>query len=190
MAVRHREEVLNTVLAQLIVARGLNANPEAIRHRGIEKPDVLIAFRGLRCVIEGKIADVANARSIVVNDARGRLDSGLAHLAVAVVYEERLRRTPLGSLTAAMSTATYDFCVCTENGSGDWRDGSVDEILDSLRRTHDVLATDDAVKKAADELSVGLQEIANVFIDDSKVCDRLVDLLGIGSQEEEDADTD
>ncbi|MCI0429070.1 MAG: hypothetical protein L0210_00805 [Rhodospirillales bacterium] len=73
---------------------------------------------------------------------------------------------------------------------GDWREGSIDEILESLRRAHDVLATDDAVKKAADELSVGLTEIANVFTDDPSVCDRLVDLLGIGSQEGEDEDTD
>jgi hypothetical protein len=190
MAVRHREEVLNTVLAQLIVARGLNANPEAIRRRGIEKPDVLIAFRGLRCVIEGKIADVANARGVVLDDAMRRLNSGLTQLAIAVVYQEELRATALTDLTAAMAAADYQFCICTEAGSGDWREGPVDEILDALRRAHDVLATDDAVKVAADELSVGLQEVANVFIDNSNICDRLVELLGIGTREREDGDSD
>ncbi len=118
MTVRHREEVLNTVLAQVIVARGLNASPEAIRRGGTEKPDVLISFRGLRCVIEGKIADVANARGIVLKDAEGRVDTGLAQLAIAVVYEDALRKTPLPSLTAAMAASSYDFCICTEVGPG------------------------------------------------------------------------
>jgi hypothetical protein len=190
MSTRHREEVLNTVLAQVIVARGLNASPESIRSRGAEKPDVLISFRGLRCVIEGKIADVANARGVVLDDATARLDSGLAQLAIAVVYNEKLRQTALSSLPAAMAKTPHEFCICTEIAPGDWRQGSIDEILESLRRAHDVLATDDAVRQSADELSVGLTEIANVFMDDTSVCDRLVDLLAIGFQEQPDGDTD
>ena len=50
MPVRHREEVLNTALADTIVARGLNATPESIRDYGKEPQDVMIVFRGLRCV--------------------------------------------------------------------------------------------------------------------------------------------
>ena len=186
MPERHREEVLNTVLAQIIVARGLNARPETIHHRGAERPDVLITFRGLRCVVEGKIGDVAGAKTIVLGDATGRLNSGLAQLAIAAVYDEKLRRTAIQKLPAAMAAASYQFCICSEIGPGDWREGSIDEILESLRRAHDVLSTDDAVRAAADELSVGLQEIANVFIDDPGVCDRLVGLLGIGAPEKDD----
>jgi hypothetical protein len=193
MPVRHREEVLNTVLAQLVVARGLNANPEAIKKKGAQKPDVLIVFRGLRCAIEGKIADVANARQVVLNDAQGRVDSGLAQIAIAIVYAEKLRRTALAQLTLAMAKATYDFLIYTEVGTGEWQTGAIDDILNSLRRAHDVLSTDDAVKQAADELTVGLNEIANVFLEDAAVCDRLVNLLGIGSKEKEEesgADSD
>jgi hypothetical protein len=58
-----------------------------------------------------------------------------------------------------------------------------------MRRVHETLATDDAVRKAAEELSVGLTEIANVFTNDGAVCDRLIDLLGIGSQEADDDDS-
>jgi hypothetical protein len=77
MAARQREEVLNPVLAEVIVTRGLHAIPEAIRRRDSHRPDVLISLRGLRCVIESNITDVGNAKAIVQNDATGRIDSGL-----------------------------------------------------------------------------------------------------------------
>ena len=69
MTVRYREEVLNTVLAEVILARGMNASPESIRDHGKARPDVIIGFRGLRCVIEGKVGDVAEARKLVIGDA-------------------------------------------------------------------------------------------------------------------------
>lgn len=190
MAVRHREEVLNTVLAEVLIARGMNASPESIKRKGAQRPDVLISFRGLRCAIEGKIADVQNAREIVAGDAQGRVDTGLTHIAIGVVYPEPLRRTSFNVLGSSMSGADYSFCICTEMGIGEWQSGTVDEILNAMRRAHETLATDDAVRKAADELSVGLTEIANVFTNDKAVCDRLIDLLGIGSQEAEDDDSD
>lgn len=33
-AIRHREEVLNTVLAEALVSRGVQATPEAIKNKG------------------------------------------------------------------------------------------------------------------------------------------------------------
>ncbi len=183
---RHREEVLNIVLAELIVARGIKASPEAICFRGAQRPDVLISFRGLRCVIEGKIADITGARAIVQGEAIQRVDSGLAQIAIAVLYGERLRETPFITLPSAMQRARFEFCICTEVGVAEWQRSSIDGILDALRRAHDVLSTDDAVRQAADELSVGLRDVSNVFLTDHAVCDRLVDLLGIGIQEKSD----
>ncbi len=40
--------ILHTVLAELIVARGLDANPEAKCMGGGKRPDVQIAFYGIR----------------------------------------------------------------------------------------------------------------------------------------------
>jgi hypothetical protein len=70
MAERHREEVLNTVLATCIGRRGVDADPETILRSGRSRPDVMAVMRGLRCAIEGKVADTQNAESVVVADAK------------------------------------------------------------------------------------------------------------------------
>lgn len=180
---RHREEVLNTVLAEVIVARGLNADPETIRRSGAHRPDVYIAFRGMRLGLEGKIDDVANARALVIEDAMKRVDAGLTQMSIAVIYPEQLRATPFDQLAQDLSRAQFSFCVCTEGGVGDWRSGSIDLILNELRRAHDAMATDDIVRQAAESLSVYLQDVATVFQENPATCDRLVDLLGIGTNE-------
>jgi hypothetical protein len=137
------------------------------------------------------VSDVPNAKSIVLADAMGRSDTGLTHIAVAVIYEQLLRHTPFDKLPTAMAAARYDFCVCTEIGPSDWQTGTIDDLLDALRRAQDVLASDDAVRQAAVELAVYLEEIAGNFTASPAICDRLVDILGIGSQEkDEDDDTD
>lgn len=179
---RYREEVLNTVLGLAIVARGLNADPETIRNNGKARPDVFIQFRGLRCVIEGKVADVADARAVVLGDAISRLEKGIAHIAIAVVYPKELRGTGIRELFNACIKSQLDFAVVTERGPGPWSKGSIDEILNELRRAHDQLSRDDLVQEVAEKLNAGLQEVAQILVDQPGVPDRLIDLLGIGER--------
>jgi hypothetical protein len=84
VAEKHREEVLNVVLATCLSGRGIEADPETILRRGRSRPDVIALFRGLRCGIEGNVADANQAKSVVLEDARERINQGIAHLAVAV----------------------------------------------------------------------------------------------------------
>jgi hypothetical protein len=187
---RQREEVLNVTLASCIAARGLAAAPETITRRH-EMPDVIATFRGLRCVIEGKSGDVQNARQVVAGDARKRVEQGVAHLAIAVVYPREMRSTPFSRLLAAMNAAVLDFMVYTENGPGDWRAGGVDAILEELRRAHETIVRDDAVTRAVQKLNLGMGVVANALVSSAAVCDRLIEVLGIGEAEEIDAsDTD
>ena len=72
---RNREEVVNTQLAVLISKLGVTADAETIHLHGTHRPDVLFQLRGLRAVIEGKFADVANAEQIVLGDARRRVSA-------------------------------------------------------------------------------------------------------------------
>ena len=94
MAERHREEVLNTVLAACLGSLGAEADPETILKKGRARPDVIANVRGLRCALEGKIADAPQARTAVIADARRRIDQGVAHLAIAVVYPAELAHVP------------------------------------------------------------------------------------------------
>ena len=88
---RNREEVVNTQLAILVSGLGVTADAETIHVHGRHRPDVLFQLRGLRVVIEGKFADHPSAGDVVLEDARKRVRSGIAHIAAAAVYPLALR---------------------------------------------------------------------------------------------------
>ncbi len=112
---RDREETLNTQLAILLSRFGVQADAEMIQASGRERPDVLFVWRGLRVVIEGKFADQANARQVVLNDARGRVQRGIAHIAAAVVYPGALRVTATPELPDQFEQSTLAYCIISES---------------------------------------------------------------------------
>ena len=180
---RRREEVINTILATCIASRGTPADPETIHDGGRARPDVIASFRGLRCVLEGKVADVSNAKGIVLEDAKGRVEQGISQIAVALVYPEEFRDMDFSELPEALNATQFEFCVYTEAGAGEWHTGGLDAILSELRRAHDILVEDDVVKAAVDDLNLGLADVANNFISSAAICDRLIDVLGIGESD-------
>jgi hypothetical protein len=182
VAARQREEVLNTVLAACIGARGMDASPETILRRGLIKPDVMATLRGLRCAIEGKTADVPHAKAVVLDDARRRVDQGIAHLAIGVVYPRHLRTTPFPQLPDEMSRAVLEFTFITDTGPGSWHTGGITEILGELRRAHDVIVRDDVLQQSVDLLDVGIREVADALFGSGGTCDRLIKILGVGGK--------
>ena len=83
---RNHEEVVNTQLAILISQLGVTADAETIHVHGQHRPDVLFQLCGLRVVIEGKFADHRNAESVVLDGARKRVRSGIAHIEAAAIH--------------------------------------------------------------------------------------------------------
>lgn len=182
MAGRRREEVLNTVLAACLSARGVKADPETILQQGRVRPDVIAISRGLRCALEGKLAGTAQAKARVSEDARKRIDQGVAHIAIGVVYPREMRSGDFSILSKEMSRARFEFLVLTESSEGVWGTGGVDDILAELRRAYEVIVQDDVLKQAVDTLSLGLSEVANALIGNKGTCDRLIKLLGVGGK--------
>lgn len=182
MGERHREEVLNVILALCLGRHGAGADPETILRRGRHRPDVIATYRGLRCAIEGKVADAPQARSQVHTDASQRIEQGIAHIAIAVVYPEYLRATEFDQLEAAMSVAGLDFMVLTEAGYSSWHVGGVNEIFAELRRAHEIIVRDDVLQQAVDTLNLGLSEVADSLLNHVGACDRLIDILGVGGK--------
>ena len=180
---RSREEVLNITLAVCLAARGVPADPEVIT-RGRHMPDVLVVYRGLRCVIEGKVDDVAGAQNVVAGDAQRRVENGIAHFAIGVVYPAHLRTVRFADLPQELNSADLQFFVYTENGPGQWRAGRVDELLSELKHAHEAVVRDDVVARAVDKLSFGMASLSNHIYSSSAVCDRLIDVLGIGEGED------
>lgn len=182
VAERHREEVLNVVLAECLGRRGTPADPETILRRGRSRPDVIALFRGLRCAVEGKVADTPNAQAVVSLEARGRIEQGIAHIAIAVIYPKILRRVEFARLGEALSSASLMFSVLTEAGDGAWHGGGLNDILAELRRAHEILVRDDVLQQAVDTLNIGLAEVAGALMNSRGVCDRLIGVLGIGNR--------
>jgi hypothetical protein len=180
MAERHREEVLNTFLAVSLGRRGVDADPETILRKG--RPDVIAKFRGLRCAIEGKIADTPRATTVVLRDAQSRIDQGIAHVAIAVVYPALLRSTDIKHLRRELGSARFEFCVLTDAGGEGWRHGGLNDIVAELRRAHEVIVRDDVLQQAVDTLNIGLAEVSSALLGSKGTCDRLIKVLGVGNK--------
>lgn len=177
-----REEVLNTVLAACLATHGVEADPETILRGGRSRPDVMANFRGLRCAVEGKISDAPQAKRAVLADARRRIEQGIAHLAIAVVYPAAIRTSDFSGLEKTMASVELSFAVLTEAEVGGWHAGGVGEIAAELRRAHDVIVRDDVLQQAVNTLSIGLAEVADALLTNRGACDRLISLLGVGSK--------
>jgi hypothetical protein len=89
-AVSARQEVLNTELARLLCQQGLVALPEQRLQQGM-MPDLLLPFRGFYLVIEAEVSDQPQAQEQAWRKAVERVEQGLAHLALALVYPAALR---------------------------------------------------------------------------------------------------
>src|SRR5882724_10219737 len=122
---RNREEAVNTQLAILISRLGVTADAETIHVHGKQRPDVLFELRGLRVVIEGKFADHPQANEVVLEDARNRVRTGIAHIATAAVYPIELRTTPTTKILDVLARSQLRFRIITEtHESEDWFEGS------------------------------------------------------------------
>jgi hypothetical protein len=177
---RNREEVVNTQLAILISRLGVTANAETIHVHGRHRPDVLFELRGLRVVIEGKFADHPNADEIVLEDARKRVRSGIAHIAAAAVYPRALRNTPTAKILEALSTSQLKYRIVTETHETEgWFEGDPASFMDALRHAQEALTKDDIVEQTAKSLSERLEGVAKFWVGHRGACDRLSSILGL-----------
>ena len=177
---RNREEVINTQLAILISRLGVTADAETIHVHGCHRPDVLFQLRGLRVVIEGKFADHPTAGEVVLEDARKRVRSGIAHIAAATIYPLALRNTPTTKILDVLKTAQLKYRIVAEtHETEDWFEGDPTSLMDALRQAQEALTKDDIVEETAKSLSIQLEGIAKLWMGQRGACDRLSNILGL-----------
>ena len=190
----HRQEVLNVILAELLNERGLDATPETVLTGvGGERrlPDVLVDFQGLRLAIEAEFASQPGAFDKAYNKALDRVVQGIAHIGVAVVYPVGLRTVSFEAAKETMAAANLHFTVVTEADITTQRDtlfpaetapafssGSVDDLVESLKRTYGQLVRDDALAIAVNLLQERIEALLNATYGQPGTIGRLAEALG------------
>lgn len=162
-----RQEVFNVLLAQLLQERGAVVAPESILYTGVQKtrqmPDVIVSYQGLRTAIEGEV-EAPNAREKAIESAMRRVESGVAHIGVGVVYPAVLRTVPFAQLKNRLAQTPLEIAVTTEIGSSGFTTGDVDYLERALRSTFEQLIREDVVAEAVALLDTAVDAFAGAVL--------------------------
>lgn len=187
----YREEVFNVILAQLLHERGVISAPEqilrAVTGRQRRMPDVLVTFQGLRTAIEGKVADQPGAEEAVRQNAMGRVEQGVSHLAIALLYPAELRKVPFGTLKTRLRDCALRMAVYSETGESGWVEGDLNHLADLLRRTYDQLIEEDVLAQAVAVLNQAVEGFAQALLGGTGSVERAARALGISGAPDQES---
>jgi hypothetical protein len=195
--VNFREEVLNVALAELLEQRGMLSVPETIRKSIARKtrdlPDILVGdLLGIRIVIEGRFDSGKSSRDSLLKDSKERVENGISPVCLAVLYPPELRSAEsLPKLRRNIERATLGIRVISENSDGDWSEGTVDDIADTLRRSYELLVSEDVVVSSVAEIEDAIDFASDIFVYAPASTARFRKALGIPAETDgEDEDED
>ena len=195
-----RQEVLNVLTAELLQERGLIAAPEQIIRRTLSSrrmPDVLVDFQGLRLAIEGEF-DSPRAEDKSSRAALARVEDGIAHIGLGLVYPESLRTLggDIQQLRAALEVATLRYALVTETEATQHKlpfpfaegkmeqvfmfaRGDMNTLADDLRRSYESLVKEEVLERAVDLLQKGIEGFLGSLIRQPATAARFASALGI-----------
>jgi len=185
------------LLAQLLEERGMIAAPEQIlkyRTGQPKLPDVLVDFRGLRLMIEAEFANVAGARDRAYKKAQERVEQGIAHIGVAVLYPAGLKGEEYEKQKAELARARMQFAVLTEvsitplpqlelfpvSEKAPWFPATVDQLMESLGRCYDQLVKDETLTRAVALVEASIEWFLLAMHSQPASPERLADVVGVG----------
>ena len=180
-----REEVVNVALAELLEQRGMLSVPETIRksiaRNTRDLPDIIVAdLLGIRMVIEGRFNNGRASRDSLLKDARERVEQGISPVCLAVLYPRELRSAEsLPKLRRNLENATVGIRVISENSDGEWTEGTVNDITDALRRSYELLVSEDVVVASVGEIAGAIETASGFFARTKALHDRFRAALGI-----------
>jgi hypothetical protein len=189
-----REEVVNVALAELLEQRGMLSVPETIRksiaRNTRDLPDIVVAdLLGIRMVIEGRFNSGKPARDSLLKDARERVELGISPVCLAVLYPPELRSAEsLPKLRKNLEKATLGIRVISESNDGDWADGTVDDIAETLRRSYELLVSEDVVASSVGEIAGAIETASGLFSGSKSLKERFRVVLGIPEETVADAE--
>lgn len=188
-----REEVVNVALAELLEQRGMLSVPETIRKSIARKtrdlPDIIVAdLLGIRMVIEGRFNIGRISQVSLLKDAKERVELGISPVCLAVLYPAELRTADsLARLRKNLQKSKLEIRVISESSDGEWTAGTVDDVAETLRRSYELLVSEDVVVTSVAEIASSIETASNLFARTATLADRFRRALGIP---EETADSD
>lgn len=191
---RQRQEVLNVILAQLLQERGAVVAPENIIYSGGSRtrqmPDVIVNYQGLRTAIEGEI-EAPDAKEKAIASASRRVETGIAHIGIGIVYPAALRSVPFSELKNELARAKLQIAVTTEAGTGVFTTGDINYLDRVLRSTFDQLIREDVVAEAVALLDAAVDQFAGATLPHKGIWGRITrELVGDVTDKELDKLTD
>jgi hypothetical protein len=179
----YRQEVFNVLLAQLLQERGVVSAPERIIRSGPEQarrmPDVIVSFHGLRMGIEGEVSDRSHAKERALESALKRLEEGIVHIGIALVYPSDLRTLTFSDLKSELARSELHMAIVTESEDTGFVTGTVDHLESALRHAFQQLVREDVVAGAVETLDAGIGRFSEVIEEKPGVMGRVAETLGI-----------
>jgi hypothetical protein len=183
--IRLRQEVLNTVLAELISERHPEITPERILtdpKKLRNMPDLMARLNGLRVVVECEIGDSAAARTKALDSAKSRIDEGIAAVAVALVYAPELAaQSSVAKVKALMRSqqTAFEVAVVTDASVTAYSTGHLDYVCTVLHEAWRGLLEEDALNTAVAEIDTAVEAFANTIDGYPEIAEKLASTLGI-----------
>jgi len=183
--IRLRQEVLNTILAELISERHPEITPERILtdpKKSRNMPDLMARLNGLRVVVECEIGDSAAARTKALDSAKNRIDEGIAAVAVALVYAPELAaQSSVAKVKALMRSqqTAFEVAVVTDASVTAYSTGHLDYVCTVLHEAWRELLEEDALNTAVAEIDTAVEAFANTIDGYPKIGEKLASTLGI-----------
>lgn len=192
-----RQEVVNVVLAQALWERRLVTEPEqnlrVLAERARQMPDVIVDLLGLRLAIEAEYGLNAGAEDRAYQKARQRVEDGIAHVGIAVLYPAKLRDVGFSRLKEELAGATLRFSVLAEGTvhvgfplplfPGErpgFVEGGLDDLADALRQCYEQLVRDEVLMRAAEILGGSTERLTGAFQGQPGSVGRFGEVLGLG----------
>lgn len=192
---RVRQEVLNVYLAEHLQERDLVALPEQIQSsvgRSRQMPDVIVDFHGLRLAIEGEFAAV-HAKKRASESALKRVEEGIAHIGMAVIYPVSLRSIRTRN---ELADAELEFAIVTETQSAkvqqlpliqvreknhfNFVKGSLEDLVEALRQSYEQLIQDEVLQRAVALVGEGIDHFVNALTAQPATAERFATALEVG----------
>jgi len=162
-----RQEVLNVAFARALHDERIVVAPESVlRYDGRRRlPDVIVRYQVLLMIIEGEIDDQPEAAEKAYRAARRRLEEGLTHIAVGVVYPSRLRNLPYEELWREFHRTKLRFTVLTISAlEPRFTTGSFKAFREALEHAYEHLLQEDEVERATEIIDGAVERFAEFVL--------------------------